>query len=45
MNERLVELWNAKVPVKEIASRLGCSEAVVNCYVSRHRDLCPRRRK
>lgn len=45
MNSRIAGMWNAKVPVREIAKRLGCTEAYVVKYARTHRELCPERQE
>ena len=40
---KIVELWSLGKSAKEIATILNVSERVVWEYVSRHRDLCPKR--
>ena len=41
--DKLVELWNDGVPMREIAEEVGCSVSGVGSYAYRNRDLCPKR--
>ena len=43
MISRIIKLWNANVPVKEMAKVLGCSESSISNFVATHRDVCPKR--
>lgn len=44
MISRIIKLWNANVPVKEMAKELECSESSIINFVCTHRDVCPKRR-